>query len=107
MKACGPTIAPEARAKELQNDLGLKYPDFTVCCAGAKIYIRGAFPVFHEGTVLDRYQTEIEWSDTDVPLLRETGGRIPWVADRHMSIGGMACLLFRKSGSYGLAKRKP
>jgi hypothetical protein len=78
----------------LQNDLGLKYPDFTVCCTGAKIYIRGAFPVLHEGMVLDRYQIEIEWSDSDteVPLLRETGGRIPWIADRHMSRGGMACL---------------
>lgn len=94
MKVRAPKIALEDRAKELQNDLRLKYPDFTVCCAGAKIYIRGAFPVLHEGTVLDRYQIEIEWSDSDgvVPLLRETGGRVPWIADRHMSIGGMACL---------------
>jgi hypothetical protein len=94
MKARFPRIAPEARAKELQNDLKLKYPDFTVCCTGSRICIRGALPVLHEGMVLDRYQIEIEWSDSDteVPLLRETGGRIPWIADRHMSQGGMACL---------------
>jgi len=94
MRARAPKIAPEARAKELQKDLGLKYPDFTVRSTGAKIYIRGAFPALHEGTVIDRYQIEIEWSDSDteVPLLRETGGRIPWIADRHMSRGGMACL---------------
>jgi len=94
MKKSASKIAPEARAKELQNDLKLEYPDFTVCSTDAKIYIRGAFPVLHEGTILDRYQIEIAWSDgdTEVPVLRETGGRIPWIADRHMSVGGIAWL---------------
>lgn len=85
---------PETRAGELQRDLETKYPDLTVSSAGTKVYIRGAFPVLQEGRVLDRYQIEIEWSESDleVPLLRETAGRIPWIADRHMSQGGMACL---------------
>src|SRR5437867_1232116 len=85
---------PEARAGELQRALETKYPDLTVSCAETKILIRGAFPVMHEGNVLDRYQIEIEWSDSDieVPPLRETGGRIPWTADRHMAQGGMVCL---------------
>jgi hypothetical protein len=94
MKAHPPINVPEARLKELQKDLEVQYPDFTVGCTGTKICIRGSFPVLHQGTVLDRYQIEIEWSDSDteVPLLRETGGRIPWIADRHMNLGGIACL---------------
>lgn len=81
------------RVKELQRQMEAKYPDLTVSGAGAKISIRGAFPVLDDGKVLDRYQIEIEWSesDTEVPLLRETAGRIPWIADRHMSQGGLAC----------------
>ncbi len=98
MKKCLLKIPLEARAKELQNELEVKYPDFTVTCTGTKNYIRGAFPVVHDGTVLDRYQIEIEWSDSDteVPLLRETGGKIPWINDRHMIQGGFACLFVQE-----------
>ena len=85
---------PDTRTRELQREVETKFPDLTVSFTGTRIYIRGAFPVVHEGKVLDRYQIEIEWSDSDieVPVLRETGGRIPWTADRHMSQGGIACL---------------
>jgi hypothetical protein len=71
-----------------------KYPDLTASYMETSIFIRGTFPVQHEGKTLDRYQIEVEWSDdgSKTPALRETGGRIPWVADRHMSIGGYACL---------------
>lgn len=86
--------AAEISARDLQCEIEMKYPDLTVGKSGTKVYIRGAFPIVHEGRVLDRYQIEIEWSDSDidVPLVRETAGRIPWIADRHMSQGGLACL---------------
>jgi hypothetical protein len=63
-------------------------------CIGTRIHVRGSFPILHEEKTLDRYQIEIEWSEgsTEVPVLRETGGRIPWFANRHMSKGGFACL---------------
>ena len=93
MRSNSPKAAPEAEVQNLQRALETKYSDLTVSCTGTKIYIRGAFPVLHEDKVLDRYQIEIEWSDSDieVPLLRETAGRIPWIADSHMSQGGLAC----------------
>jgi len=93
MKRNSSKVTPETGVRDLQRELETKYPDLTASCAGAQMYIRGAFPVLHEGKVLDRYQIEIEWSesDTEGPLLRETAGRIPWIADRHMSQGGMAC----------------
>jgi len=89
---CGRT-SQEIRAAELQSELETKYPDLTVTCAGPKIYIRGAFPVLHEGKVLDRYQIKIEWSDSDTeaPILYETGGRIPRINERHMGTDGKAC----------------
>jgi hypothetical protein len=71
-----------------------EYSDLTFSVIANSIYIRGSYAVLYEGQVLDRYQIEIEWSDTDteIPILRETGGRIPWIDDRHMSQGGLACL---------------
>jgi hypothetical protein len=87
-------ILAAARAQELQREIETKYQDLTVGAVSSQIVIRGAFPVLHEGKVLDRYQIELQWSDSDreIPILRETGGRIPWIADRHMSQGGLGCL---------------
>jgi hypothetical protein len=94
MKNNSANVLLENRVQELQFELKSKYPDLTVRAERKEIYIRGAFPIQHEGKVLDRYQIEIQWSDgdTEIPILRETGGRIPWIADRHMSQGGLACL---------------
>jgi len=94
MKRASSNIAQEKQAESLRHELAQKFTDLTVNTSVTKIYVRGAFPVLHEGSVLDRYQIEIDWSnrDTEAPALRETGGRIPWIADRHMSRGGMACL---------------
>ena len=80
--------------QELQQELEDRYPDLTVSYRGKEIVIAGTFPILHEAKVLDRYQIEIIWteSDTNVPLLHETGGRIPWVLDRHMTQKGLACL---------------
>jgi len=87
-------ISPGTRARELQSDLEMKFPDLTVSYTGSRILIRGAFPVLDSGLVLDRYQIEIEWSDTDseAPLLYETGGRIPWIGNRHVNTDGRACV---------------
>src|SRR5438094_903049 len=94
MRSTVSKISPEAKAEVLRRELEGKFHDLTVSYTGARVDIRGAFPVIHEGKVLDRYQVEIEWSDSDteVPVLCETGGRIPWTAERHMSQGGKACL---------------
>lgn len=84
----------DTQVGELQREIAEGFPDLTVSSIDSQIHIRGSFPIVHEGKTLDRYQIDIEWSDslTEVPILRETGGRIPWIGDRHMSFGGMACL---------------
>lgn len=94
MRKTKSTAYLEAESSQLQANLNRLYPDLTVSVFGSDIRIRGSFPVVHEGRVLDRYQIEITWksSGVEVPMLRETGGRIPWISDRHMSMGGYACL---------------
>lgn len=93
MRGTSPTVLPHAKAERMQGELDRKFPDLTVGCAGSNIHVRGAFPILHNGKVLDRYQIKIDWSDSDTeaPLLFETGGRIPWTRDRHMGEGGKAC----------------
>jgi len=95
MRDAVPKALPEAKARSIQLQLDGKFPDLTVSTTGSQIYIRGAFPVIHEAIVLDRYQIEIEWSDSDreAPVLRETAGRIPRTDDRHIDVNGKACPL--------------
>ena len=90
--------SPETEVRSLQQQIGQEFPDLTVTHVASRIYIRGAFPVLYQGAVLDRYQIEIEWSDSDTeaPILRETGGRIPRTADRHMNADGKACPLVQE-----------
>jgi hypothetical protein len=94
MKSAAPKVPPETRARSIQQQLESTYPDLTVSNTGSRLYIRGAFPVLHAGKVPDRYQVEIEWSDSDTeaPVLYETGGRIPWTAERHVNQNGKACI---------------
>jgi hypothetical protein len=95
MRATAHTPSSENKAHFIQQQLDTKYPDLTVSTTESKIYIRGSFPIVHEGNVLDRYQIEIEWSDSDTeaPVLREPGGRIPREDNRHMDGHGKACPL--------------
>lgn len=89
---------PEERARSIQMQLGEKFPDLSVSAAGSEIRIRGSFPLTYDGKVLDRYEIEIEWSDSDMeaPILWETGGRIPRSNERHISKDGRACPLVQE-----------
>ncbi|MEO8217971.1 MAG: SEC-C domain-containing protein [Acidobacteriota bacterium] len=63
--------------------------------ADANVIIRGGFPVTLSGKVIDRFQLEIILSTRypeEVPTVREIGGRIPRIADRHTESNGDACL---------------
>lgn len=61
------------------------------------VFIRGSFSVVHEGKELDRYSIEIELPrdyPESLPIVRETGGRIPYAPDRHMNNeDGTACVI--------------
>lgn len=62
------------------------------------VFIRGSFPIIHEGKELDRYLIEIELPGNypeSLPIVRETGGQIPCTPDHHInSEDGTACVMF-------------
>ncbi len=74
-----------------------KYPDLIVCDERETVFIRGSLAIVHDGETLDRYQVEIEFPPDyprALPMVRETGGRIPRVINRHVYPGsGNACLV--------------
>jgi hypothetical protein len=80
---------------DLKSLLRKSYPDLQVFTRNNRPLIRGSFPVQHEGNILDRYLIEVEVPanlSKEVPIVREIGGRIPRLADRHVNMDGTACI---------------
>lgn len=82
--------------ERIKRDVEARYTDLRVIKEGDTVYIRGSFPVVHDGHTLDRYQIEVVFPSDyprSLPKVRETGGRIPRVIDRHVyPRSGNACL---------------
>jgi hypothetical protein len=82
----------------IRADLLARYPSLHLFINEAgEAEVRGTFPVLSpEGRELDRYQVTIElhadYPDS-LPVVRETGGRIPWHKDSHVEPDGRACVL--------------
>jgi hypothetical protein len=80
----------------LESDLKAKYADLRIVEEDGTVFLRGTFPVGIDGRILDRYQIELEFPPDfplRLPLVREMGGRIPRIADRHVhEKTGNACL---------------
>ncbi len=73
-----------------------EYPDLRFRLAGNLVVVDGDFPLVVEGKVRDRYSIEISLArdhPKSLPIVRETAGRIPRTADRHMNGDGTACVL--------------
>lgn len=74
------------------------YPDlhFHIVENGS-IKIRGTFRIVYEGEVLDRYAIEIEVPPSyprSIPIVRETGGRIPHASNFHVNpTDGTCCVI--------------
>ncbi|MGA7617105.1 MAG: SEC-C domain-containing protein [Thermoanaerobaculia bacterium] len=60
-----------------------------------RLVLRGSFPVALAGETIDRFQIEVILPDdypATAPVVREIGGRIPRISDRHVEAHGGACL---------------
>lgn len=70
-----------------------KYPDLRLVMDGDRPVLRGSFPVMHDGEVLDRFSIKITFPNgiAKPPVIREIGGRIPQMTDRHVYDGGAIC----------------
>jgi hypothetical protein len=84
--------------EQIRGDLRAHYPSLHLFIdPDGSATVRGTFPVRSaQGRVLDRYQVSIELLadyPKSLPVVRETGGQIPWKADFHVDPDGKACVL--------------
>lgn len=78
-------------------DVDAHFPDLHFAVENDLVYVRGSFPLMFEGQALDRYSVELQLArnhPVGLPVVRETGGRIPRHIDRHiLASDGTACVL--------------
>ena len=81
--------------EQIREEIQSHYPSLQLSCEEDIVFVRGSYPITFEGEILDRYAVEIEFPPDYpdlLPVVRETGGRIPHTSDYHMSNDGDACL---------------
>lgn len=84
----------ERIARTLRQELDTIYPDLGVIIDEGHVHVRGSYAIVHEGKELDRFQVDITWpaTESEAPIFREVGGRIPRHDDRHVQADGSACV---------------
>jgi len=86
------------RLNALRLSIGVEYPSLHINIDNSRIFLRGALFIFDQptGEEIDHYEIEIELPENypkSIPIVREIGGRLPKIADRHFnSACGEACL---------------
>jgi len=83
--------------EDLRVQLKSSYPSLHVYVEYETVLVRGNFPIYdkEKKNVIDEFKTEIEIPNNfpdEIPIVRETGGKIPKIADRHFYPSGNACL---------------
>ncbi len=90
-------VRDPAALRSLEADLAREYPTLHVVASGDRVVVKGAFEVRDGDEVLDWFSVEIELHPDHpkcLPVVRETGGRIPWVLDpNHVLPDGRACVV--------------
>lgn len=86
----------EAEIEDLRDVLSTTYPELVVVGEKGIVRIRGTFPIVHDGEVLDKFLMELRVPPNfpkEIPILREIGGRVPCIPDRHTNSNGDSCPL--------------
>lgn len=82
--------------EEIATALATHYPALQFVREGGRRIVKGTFDIERDGHFLAGFQIEVLLDQTDViglPTVKETGGRIPRVAERHVNVqDGSACL---------------
>lgn len=89
--------AESAQYAKERTEVEAAYPNLHFYEDGETVWIKGSFPVIFEGQELDRYLLEIKLErdyPRSFPVVWETGGRIPQVAEFHINPqDGTSCVL--------------
>ncbi|HML96263.1 MAG TPA: SEC-C domain-containing protein [Thermodesulfobacteriota bacterium] len=98
------TLTISEICSEIEQIIKIKYRSLKLVSDDDKLRLKGIFPIIdpENGSEIDRYKIEIEFHPdypVNMPILRETQGRIPRTIDRHI-VGddGRACLFVREEG---------
>lgn len=82
---------------EIRNDLRTEFPSLHLFAFDGKCEVAGRFPIRSpDGKTLDEYDVKIELPEGyphTLPIVRETGGRIPREKEFHVDANGVACVL--------------
>ncbi len=92
--------AADDHARITTDELAREFPTLRLVVEDNKTYLNGSFPIGHEGEVLDQFDIEMlvaPLAGNELPEVRETGGRIPRIADRHVNADGTACITLPES----------
>jgi hypothetical protein len=87
-------LDPSLLQKE-KASIRAQFPNLHFIVEDEKVFLRGTFPLLDGQTVVDRFAIEVEFPrryPRDMPVVRETGGRMPWTIDRHVLPNGNTCL---------------
>jgi len=93
---------PDLYAK-VEKEVQDAYPDLRFMERKMDAFVSGYYPLFEGERVYDQYLIQLELakeSATALPIVREIGGRIPWIADRHIDEDGKACVVLPDAFSY-------
>jgi hypothetical protein len=85
--------------REFERMLPLLEAEFPYLHVGVResyTVLSGDLPIVLDGRVVDSFAIDVmippDGTPHAVPIVREVGGRIPWIADRHVFSNGEACL---------------
>lgn len=89
-------LANPVAYEAFQQALAVEHQSLHVELLRGRIFIRGTLFLRDGAVEVDHFQIEIEVPESyprDLPLVREIGGRIPKIADRHFFNGDVACVM--------------
>ncbi|SRR5216683_1678994 len=79
----------------VRDALATRYPMLHLIDDATAPLLRGSLAIEHDGRELTWFAVEIDLAPLatgGLPTVRETGGRIPWIIDRHVLPDGSACV---------------
>jgi hypothetical protein len=81
----------------LKVEVSQTYPELHFSIENNTVFLRGSYKIKEADKVVDSFLVEIEFPPKypkGLPLVFETGGRIPRTIDRHINPSGDACMYF-------------
>lgn len=89
-------VAEAAEFERLRPELETEFPYLHLRVRDGYTVFVGDFPIVEDSRVIDSFSIEVTvppgGTHSAVAIVRETGGRIPRVADRHVFSDGTSCL---------------